>query len=227
MAVEETRHIKSFGRRLGKSLSNLQKDLLTSLLPKITLEISTSDIINVKALFSPKIKEYVLEIGFGTGEHIAAQAKQNQSFGYLGCEPYINGVACLLKEIKDYDLENIRIWQDDALLLLKKIQNEIFSQVYVLFPDPWPKTRHYKRRIIQKDFLDLIYSKLKTNGELIIATDHNDYKNWIEHELNNHSGFVLASNDYNPLVKTKYYKKAEALGDTPRFFHYKKNNLLV
>jgi tRNA (guanine-N7-)-methyltransferase len=222
MTVEETRHIKSFGRRLGKSLSNLQKDLLTTLLPKITLDLSASDIINVESLFSPKTKEYVLEIGFGTGEHVAAQAKQNPQIGYIGCEPYINGVACLLKEVKDYNLENIRIWQDDALLLLKKIQNEIFSQVYVLFPDPWPKTRHYKRRIIQKDFLDVIYSKLKINGELIIATDHNDYKNWIEHELNNYPGFTIASSNYKPIVKTKYYKKAEALGDTPRFFHYRK-----
>src|SRR5690606_35153253 len=102
---------------------------------------------------------------------------------FIGCEPYINGVANLLKLIKDANLQNILIWPDDGRILLQHMPANILDRIYLLFPDPWPKKKHHKKRIVNQNWLNLCASKLKSTGDLAIATDHADYAKWITREL--------------------------------------------
>jgi tRNA (guanine-N7-)-methyltransferase len=121
---------------------------------------------------------FALEVGFGGGEHLAEQARRNPDTGYIGCEPFENGVAKLLTQVQASRLRNVRVVPDDARDILVRLPDASLSFVFVLFPDPWPKLRHYKRRFIQTRTLDQIHRLLKPGGELRIATDHTDYGQW-------------------------------------------------
>lgn len=117
-------------------------------------------------------------MGFGGGEHLAAQAEQNPRTGFVGCEPFTNGVAKLLTQMKTRNLDNVRVVPDDARDVLARLPDACLSTVFVLFPDPWPKLRHHKRRFIQVETLHQIARVLKRGGELRLATDHMDYATW-------------------------------------------------
>lgn len=121
-----------------------------------------------------------LEIGFGGGEHLAILAQQNPEVSLLGCEPFINGVASLLKAIDSLALANIHIAQEDARAVFQWLPDATVERVYILFPDPWPKKRHHKRRLIQLETLEQLARVLKPSGQLIIATDHAGYLDWIQ-----------------------------------------------
>ncbi|MBM3565669.1 MAG: tRNA (guanosine(46)-N7)-methyltransferase TrmB, partial [Alphaproteobacteria bacterium] len=140
-------------------------------------------------LFSFRPRAFRLEVGFGAGEHLAAQARDNPDVGFVGCEPFVNGVAALLGHIESARLENIRIHGDDARLLFGRFPDASFERVTVLFPDPWPKTRHHRRRFIQTESLDEIARILKDGGELRFATDHKDYARWTLFHALGHPAF--------------------------------------
>jgi tRNA (guanine-N7-)-methyltransferase len=144
------------------------------LLPKIGVP---GGVVDLKALF-PRAHTFAFEVGFGGGEHLAAQAKAHPDIGYIGCEPFVNGVAKLLTQIDDAKLANVRVHPDDARDVLPRLPSQSLSAVYVLFPDPWPKLRHHKRRFIQTRTLDELARVLKREGELRLATDHADYALW-------------------------------------------------
>jgi tRNA (guanine-N7-)-methyltransferase len=129
-------------------------------------------------LLFPEAQRFALEVGFGGGEHLAEQARRNPDTGYIGCEPFENGVAKLLTQVQASRLRNVRVVPDDARDILVRLPDASLSFVFVLFPDPWPKLRHYKRRFIQTRTLDQIHRLLKPGGELRIATDHTDYGQW-------------------------------------------------
>lgn len=158
------------GRRQARPLTDNQKKLLENLYPKFELKLENE--IAIK-------ETIILEIGFGGGENIAFQAAKNPNETYVGCEPFINGVVGLLQKIEANKINNIFIWEDDASLLLNKLNDQSIKEVFILFPDPWPKKRHHKRRFINLNNLLLIHKKLIDNGILQIATDHADYLNWI------------------------------------------------
>jgi tRNA (guanine-N7-)-methyltransferase len=156
-------------------LSSHQQDLVDNLLPKIGVPEGALDL---KALF-PKARGFAFEVGFGGGEHLAAQAGAHPDIGYIGCEPFLNGVAKLLTQIDAAKLKNVRVHPDDARDVLPRLPSESLSAFYVLFPDPWPKLRHHKRRFIQSKSLDELARVLKPGGgELRLATDHADYALW-------------------------------------------------
>jgi tRNA (guanine-N7-)-methyltransferase len=162
----------------------------------------------------------ILEIGFGSGEHALVQAKNNPEHGYIGCEVFTGGVVKLLEGIIEEQLENIRIWHDDALALVSRLPTNSLDLVYILHPDPWPKTRHHKRRLINVEFLQLLSNKMAPGKKLLIVTDHKDYSNHIDIVVDQVTSiFERQFDNYPEVTKTKYRLKAEAKGIESNYFY--------
>lgn len=222
--------ILSFARRIGKSLSFYQKDIISNYLPQVnnaTPLVITNDKVFLK---ETNIKKIIIEIGFGNGLHLAQRALNHPEILFIGCEPYLNGVASLLKEIKSSNIPNIYIWNNDANILLNMIPDNFLNEVHILFPDPWPKKKHQKRRIINQTSLKLISQKLKNNGELIIATDHAEYAKYILLNLISSNNFNTNATDVlqwqkfpDDWIKTKYQLKAEEDGLKCFYFNFINN----
>ena len=158
--------IRTYGRRKGHSLSPRKLRLVDTLLPGLRLDLSAPAPSPLTSIFSSPVSRVWLEIGFGGGEHLAAQAESNPDIGVIGCEPFINGVAKLLCEIDARNLTNIRIWDDDARDVLDWLEDGSVERVFVLFPDPWPKKRHQKRRLISPGTLETLARVMKPGAEL-------------------------------------------------------------
>ena len=197
--------IRTFGRRHTKKLSNNKQYLIDNILPTL------KPIKEIK-------KDIILEIGFGTGEHILELSKKYPDYQIIGSEPFINGVASLLSYIsKDNkildEFKNINIYPDDVRIFLKDkdYTNINFSKIYILHPDPWPKKKHNKRRLLNSEFLNLISSKLTNKGFIIIGTDHYEYYDWIKKQITNTSLIIKEEISNNELIiKTKYQIKNKA-----------------
>ncbi|MBT5458344.1 MAG: tRNA (guanosine(46)-N7)-methyltransferase TrmB [Rhodospirillaceae bacterium] len=174
-----------YGRRKGRPLRPHRQRLVDRLLPAIEIALSPDrEPLDPQALFGVAIDDVWLEIGFGAGEHLAWQARENRHLGIIGCEPYLNGVARLLSDIDTDELENVRLYRDDARMLLERLPEASISRAFVLFPDPWPKSRHNKRRIIGPATMPHLARLLRDGAELRVATDDFTYKGWIlEHVL--------------------------------------------
>jgi tRNA (guanine-N7-)-methyltransferase len=209
----QPKFVRSFGRIKSRKLSDHKKDLLENLLPKY--QLATSEINNL-AHNSQKI---YLEIGFGFGDFLFENAKRNPNILFIGCEPHLNGVVNLLAKLEVEPLGNIKLFIGDSRLLLDNVNQKIFDKIYILNPDPWPKAKHYKRRLINAELLKTLHNQAKTNAELIIATDDDGYKKWIMAEYFK-SGLwnwtAKSKADWQKFpddwVKTKYQKKAEIAG---------------
>ncbi|MFC1659373.1 tRNA (guanosine(46)-N7)-methyltransferase TrmB [Pseudomonadota bacterium] len=234
--------IRSFGRIKTRKLSKAKKDKIQNLLPKISIRIPDFKLekvvkIDPKKFFDFQPKEIWLEIGFGFGEHIFERARKNKNIGIIGCEPHVNGVASLLNKISDYNekveekIQNIRILNGDARILLNKLKANSLSKIFILFPDPWPKKRHHKRRIIQLEFLDLLSSKLKKGGTLFFASDIEGYIGWTLEKVVRNSKFkwtAKSEKDWKQepkwWVRTRYQDKAIREGRTSAFLEFKNIN---
>ena len=151
-----------------------------------------------------------LEIGFGYGESLLARAVKNVNINYIGCEAYAKGIINLYKGIKSNNINNVKIFNGDARLLLKNLEQNTIDEIFILFPDPWPKKKQNKRRIISDDFLKLVANKLKHGGKLFFATDIENYLDWTMEKLKNNGSFdiVLSTKEPDWWVKTKYQEKA-------------------
>ena len=214
------------GRKLRPSMANLLENELLDL--KIN-SFDTTYIKNPFDLFSKTTKSIWMEIGFGGGEHISWQAENNPTIGFIGCEPFLNGIASLLRDVKNKKLSNIRILAGDARPLLARLPDNSIDRLFILFPDPWRKKRHENRRIIQKNILDQLHRLLKIGGEFRIATDDPLYLRWILLHLRNHPGFEWLArrpNDWrlrpSDWPQTRYEKKALMEGRAPIFLRYQK-----
>ena len=200
----EKQEIRTFGRRHGKKLSARQQTLIDELLPNLAPE--TGDI---------------LEIGFGAGEHVRVLAQNNPDKIIIGAEPFMNGVASLLSAITDKktnrlldEYKNIRIWPDDVRDFLRKNESK-FSQIWVLHPDPWPKARHEKRRLLSAEFLNILSQHLAQNGEIIIGTDHWEYFDWICDQVKN-TNLKTTIPDMD-IIQTRYQSKNKAGTTAPKY----------
>lgn len=162
-----------FGRRKGKRLRPTQEELVADLLPRLRVDAA-----DVGALAAAFPRDLWLEIGFGGGEHLAAQARAHPDIGFLGCEPFVNGVAKLLAVVDRDGLGNVRIWDDDATKLLPRLPAAAFGRVSILYPDPWPKRRQRKRRIVADETLAGLARVMRPGAELRFATDIDDYAGW-------------------------------------------------
>lgn len=182
-----------YGRRKGRSLRPGQLRLLEEKLPALRIALDTLSQCGLAALFAGHMREFWLEIGFGGGEHLACLAERHRDIGMLGAEPFVNGVARLLSAIEEHSLCNIRIHDDDARFLLEAMPDASLAQVFILFPDPWPKARHHKRRFISPEALCTLQRVIKPGGELHFASDMPDYVLWTLDHIRAHGGFMLNS----------------------------------
>ena len=205
----EKQEIRTFGRRHGKKLSTRKQLLLNTVLPAFLPK-------NIK-----NTGNLILEIGFGNGEHVRDLALRNTESVIIGAEPFMNGVAALLSAITDEsdnsirdEYKNIRIWPDDIRKLLRESDYK-FSEIWVLHPDPWPKARHEKRRLLNADFLNLLSKHLNKNGQIIIGTDHWEYFDWIVNEA--HKTALCASFPEFSTIHTRYQEKNMAETDAPKY----------
>jgi tRNA (guanine-N7-)-methyltransferase len=180
--VIEGRPRTLYGRRRGKKLRAGQEALLDTLLPKLLIKTPPEpQKLDLAGLFGGG-REIWLEVGFGAGEHLAWQAEHHPEIGLIGCEPFINGVAKCLAHIERTGVTNVRLFNDDARLLMAALPEQSLARAFILFPDPWPKTRHHKRRFVQRDTLARLARLMKPGAELRLATDDPSYLPWmVEH----------------------------------------------
>jgi tRNA (guanine-N7-)-methyltransferase len=190
--MNEARRRTLHGRRRGKKLRAGQQSLLVTLLPRLALALpaDAARIDLIKAFGGSLPTDGVwLEVGFGAGEHLVWQAEQHPGVGLIGCEPYMNGVAKCLAHIERAGVTNIRLFTDDARFVMAALPPRSLSRAFALFPDPWPKTRHHKRRFVQRENLDLLADLMIPGAELRIATDDPSYLPWMVEHACTHSAF--------------------------------------
>ena len=216
-----------YGRSSGHKLRPRQQELIDNSLPAIAVPADGD--VHSLGLFGDE-RPLHLEIGFGSGEHVAARADLLPDHGFIGCEPFVNGVAAALAHIRDRRLANVRIHRGDALDVLRRLPDGALSFVYMLHPDPWPKARHAKRRMINDGPLDLIAAKLKPGGEMRVATDHPTYLEWTLMVMRRHrddfewlaekpSDFLQPPSGW---LETRYGAKSRREGRRPYYLRYRR-----
>lgn len=204
-AAAPLRRHRFYGRRKGHALHARQADLVRALLPSLRVD--------PRAL--QPVSQRWLEIGFGGGEHLAHQAALHPDIAFIGAEPFVNGIAKLLAAIADRGLDNIRIHDDDARYLLEALPDASLDRIYLLYPDPWPKARHHRRRFVNPDNLRHLHRLLKPGGRFLFASDSADYAAWTVAEIERHGGFEPARRTGEPhaeWIETRYEAKARREG---------------
>lgn len=182
--------IRFYGRRQGRRLRQGRLALVETLLPAMAIpEPLPGAAVDPSGLFDFRPAEVWLEVGFGGGEHLANQALAHPDIGFIGCEPYLNGVASLIGHIASKKLKNIRIFPEDARRLLPRIEEASIQRAFTLFSDPWPKARHSRRRFIQAETLDQFARILADGAELRFASDDIGYVRWALMHLSAHPAF--------------------------------------
>ncbi len=213
----ENRLIQTYGRKRARGLSDSQKKDLENLYTLYGISVP-SYIIHPSVFFEKSFQGFYVEIGFGRGEHLIENAINHPEIGFIGCEPFENGVAAALREVEIHQLKNVKIFKGDARLLLEKLEQHTINRFYVLFPDPWTKKRHHKRRILSVEFIKKLCEKCtEVDGELIAATDSEDYMLNILDNLDDLN--ISHSSDLNELshkpkwfLQTRYEQKALSQG---------------
>lgn len=220
---------KFFGRRAGQSLRHNHARLVADLLPALRLGNEPEILRNPVSLFGKPVREVWLEIGFGGGEHLAWQAAHNPDVGLIGAEPFINGVAKLLAQVEERQLDNIRILDDDIRPRLPQIGEATVARAFLLFPDPWPKARHHKRRFVNQSNLAQLHRILKPGAEFRVASDIDDYLRWTLREVYQHGGFQWQAetpDDWRQRPadwpQTRYEAKAVREGRTSAYLTFKR-----
>jgi len=219
-----------YGRRAGKTLRGVQQDAMARLLPDrlITLE----DVAEPAALFPtaplPAPPQALwLEIGFGGGEHLLAHAARRPDMGFIGVEPFRNGMARMLVDLDKAGLPNIRLFDHDAALLLERLPAGRLAGADLFYPDPWPKRRHWKRRFVRPDNLDLLARAIRPGGSFRFASDVPDYVGWTLAEVRAHGAFQWTAKcaddwrkPYPHWPGTRYEAKALEAGRVPTYLEF-------
>ena len=194
------------------------------MLPRFALPIPQASRVEPRAAFSAPKRAIWLEIGFGGGEHLATQAECHPEIGLIGCEVFEPGIAKVLAQIECRHLDNIRIFANDARLMIAALQPSSIDRVFILFPDPWPKRRHEKRRIVSRETLDSLAAIMTDGAELRLATDDSTYLSWMLERLTAHPFFewlVRGPRDWRNRPEdwpsTRYEEKVSAAGRAPVF----------
>ena len=216
-----------YGRRRGHRLRDHQAELVEQLLPKLQVPLDQSNL-NAQDLFAD-IDDVWLEIGFGAGEHLIAQTEAHPRIGMIGCEPFLNGMASLLAEIEKRALTRIRPQMGDARDVLDILAPQSIGRVFLLYPDPWPKKRHHKRRFVSEQSLTQLGRVMRPGAIFRVATDIPDYCRWTLGHVLRHSDFEWLAErpqDWrNPppdWVPTRYEVKAKAAGRTPIYLNFRR-----
>jgi tRNA (guanine-N7-)-methyltransferase len=213
-----------YGRRRGRKLRVGQQALKETLLPELSFALPETGELDPATLFPEQKREVWLEIGFGGGEHLAAQAAAHPEIGLIGSEVFENGIVKLLGEVSRRDLANVRLFADDARLLVARLPEACIGRAFILFPDPWPKQRHHKRRMVSAETLDALARAMRDGAELRLATDDVEYLRWMLERAPAHPDFAwLARRPEDWRLRpadwpqTRYEAKAIAAGRRPAF----------
>jgi tRNA (guanine-N7-)-methyltransferase len=216
-----------YGRASGHKLRPGQQALVDTLLPQIA--VPDEGEITPRRLFGDN-RPLHFEIGFGSGEHLAERADLLPDHGFIGAEPFLNGVATALAHVRDQQLTNVRLWRGDALDVLGRVPDSALNFLYLLHPDPWPKARHAKRRMVNDGPLEIFAAKLKPGGEFRLATDDPTYLTWALMVMQRHSHQFewLAERPPDFLeppggwIETRYGAKSRREGRRPYYLRYRR-----
>lgn len=178
-----------FGRRKGKPLSPRREALMETELPRLGLDLNKSAPPDLRDLFEAEVKTICLEVGFGGGEHLLHRARTNPETGFIGIEPFVGSMAKALAAVVDEGLRNVRLYEDDAVNVLDWLPDASLDLAYQLYPDPWPKKRHWKRRFINRQNLDRYARVLRPGSEFRFASDIDTYVDWTLRHLRDHEAF--------------------------------------
>jgi len=220
-----------YGRLKGKGLRELQQKLLNDQLEKLSIPAVKYEInpdrklIELSDLFK-NVTSFSLEIGFGGGEHLVYQAERNPNIGFIGCEPYINGLAMLLRKLSDHPCNNVRLYDGDARNIFDVLPKSSIEKVFLLYPDPWPKRKHHRRRFVTQEFLRPLHKSMKAGSILRIATDIEDYVRQTLQEAPK-AGFRWLAKDASDWrspwcdwISTRYELKALKDGRVPHYLTF-------
>ena len=213
-----------YGRRKGRPLRQSMKRRLDEVLPAFVFDPSVS-----AGIQFGRTADCYLEIGFGGGEHLAGLALAKPDCDFIGAEPFINGVASLLRHIDEQKLSNVRIWPDDVRLIMPTFDTASLAGAFIMFPDPWPKRRHAGRRILQSSLLDQLALAIRPGGKLVLASDDQTAKSWLLQAAVAHFGFVWTARrpaDWRQrpvgLPETRYMKKADQAARQSSWFQFRR-----
>jgi tRNA (guanine-N7-)-methyltransferase len=218
-----------FGRRKGHRLRAHQAELIETLLPRLALDLREPAPEAPARLFAMPVDEVRLEIGFGGGEHLIAEAGRNPHKGFLGCEPFLNGMAKALAAIEAHGLRNVRLHLGDAVPVLCWLPPASLAGIDLLYPDPWPKRRHWKRRLIQDDTVAAMARVLRTGALFRFASDSADYAAWTLLRLLRTPDFIWTADraddwrkPWPDFMDTRYHRKAAREGRAPTYLVFRR-----
>jgi tRNA (guanine-N7-)-methyltransferase len=223
------RQTSFFGRRKGHRLRTHQAELVDQLLPKLAIDIATPAASHLAELFEARAGSLRLEIGFGGGEHLLAEAHHNPRTAFIGCEPYLNGLAKILSRLEAAPAENLRLFAGDAAELLAWLPAASLQRIDLIHPDPWPKRRHWKRRFVQQATIAAMARVLKTGGEFRFVSDIDDYAGWTLDLFRHSADFVWTAErtddwrkPWSGFTHTRYGAKAVREGRTATYLIFRR-----
>ena len=216
-----------FGRRKSKGLSPKQQKRFETLFPKLKIDIGQPAPDQAKVLFPEQPEAVIMEIGFGGAEHLVHQAKTYPNIGFIGVEPFVNSMAKALRSIEENNLTNILLYDEDAVEVLDWLPAGVLDRVDLLYPDPWPKMRHWKRRFVNQVNLDRMARVLRSGAIFRFASDIDSYINWTLGHCHKHRAFEWKASDaadwhtpYPNWIRTRYEAKAVREGRTPCYLSF-------
>ncbi|MGQ0682955.1 tRNA (guanosine(46)-N7)-methyltransferase TrmB [Bradyrhizobium sp.] len=218
-----------FGRRKGHKLRAYQADLIGTLLPRLALDISAPA--QLTGIFDRPRDDVRLEIGFGGGEHLVTEALAFPNVGFIGCEPYVNGMAKILAQIETHNISNIRLFAGDAVELLAWVPAASLARIDLIHPDPWPKRRHWKRRFVQDATVAAMARAIKPGGEFRFVSDIADYCAWTLAHLSRAPDFTWLAEravdwqqPWDGYTMTRYGRKAEREGRVSAYLRFRRTS---
>lgn len=218
-----------FGRRKGKALRSNQERLIQEALAALRLDLSQAAPSDLADLFPVPVTSIRLEIGFGGGEHLVHRARTIPGTGFIGVEPFVNSMAKLLARIEELELRNIRLHDDDAVQVLDWLPDRSIDHIDLLYPDPWPKKKHWKRRFVSQVNLARFHRVLKPGGLFCFASDIDTYVNWVLQHIDRHGGFDWTARNAGDWLTpfadwpgTRYEAKARREGRSSAYLTFRK-----
>lgn len=228
---KDTEPRKLFGRRQTRALSASKKFVFDEALARLQIpqDLLNRGNLNVQDIFGQGFQKFWLEIGFGNGEHVKNEALAHPDTAFIGAEPFVNGMAAFLNSIQDQDDSNIRVYMDDAMAVVNALGDNVLDGIYILNPDPWPKKRHWKRRIVQAEHVEKFVRALKPGGKLVMTTDIDDLAEWMCTHASNNPNLRWTANSPKDWktpptgwIPTRYESKGVAKGRQQTYLVFEK-----